>query len=374
MIKDDLQIIRAAWKDREELLDEVERAFEYKTDFRNQYSYLFQENRIGDHYICKVDGKIAGAVGFYPYQVNINGTVFNTAGLGQVFCQSDYRGKGVMSSILDCITSDPGMTDYDFTWLFGDRRRYANFGWATGGIRKIMTFDRKYLPENINCSSIRYLTSGKDLLIAYNILIKHQDITIIPFEDFKMVMNTPSAGGLILGESIVLWRKNHNRIIFSAGDSEEIANLLAFKLQENKMIGMGDEIFLECSAFKSSGATVGLQHSNNLQIINAANFRVGGLKSLFSKISMNQIGGISGKDITIRNSDTNETILIGSNNGRIKISEVECKPDIILDTYGLSELVFGNFPLDSIVSGIPEDSVLRYLLPFNSYISKLVPV
>ncbi len=374
MIKEDFQITRAAWDDREELLDEVERAFEYKVDFRNQYSYLFQENRIGDHYICKVDGQIVGTVGFYPYRVNINGTVFNTAGLGQVFCQSEYRGKGVMSSILDCITSDSGMTDYDFTWLFGDRRRYANFGWATGGIRKIMTFDQKYLPKKNNFSSIKYLTSEKDLLLAYNILIQQQDITIIPFEDFKMVMQTPSAGGLILNNSIVLWRKNHNRIIVSAGEPEEITDLLTFKLLENKMIGMGDEIFLECSAFQSSGATVGFQYSNNLQFTNAANFRVGGLESLFSKISKNQRDGISGKGITIRNSDTNETILIGLNNGRIEISEVECKPDIILDTYGLSELVFGNFPLDNTVPGLPEDSVLRYILPFNSYISKLVPV
>ncbi len=95
-----------------------------------------------NHFIHLEDGRVAGVVGSYLMDFDLLDVRLSAAGIGQVSCLPEYRGKGIMSSLIKEAITDMESSGTDISVLGGDRFRYAHFGYEFGGIEGILYFDK----------------------------------------------------------------------------------------------------------------------------------------------------------------------------------------------------------------------------------------
>ncbi len=95
-----------------------------------------------NHYIHLEDGKVAGVVGSYLMDFDLLDVRLSVAGIGQVSCLPEYRGKGIMSLLINEAIADMESSGTDLSVLGGDRFRYAHFGYEFGGVEGILHFDK----------------------------------------------------------------------------------------------------------------------------------------------------------------------------------------------------------------------------------------
>lgn len=92
------------------------------------------EECMRDWQVAEVDGRIAAALQIVPTALAMGPDIrLNAAGLGQVFCLPEFRGRGLMSALLKASISMMDKRGYEFCWLGGDRFRYRNYGWESAG-------------------------------------------------------------------------------------------------------------------------------------------------------------------------------------------------------------------------------------------------
>ncbi len=79
------------------------------------------------------DGVMAGAVGIYPYDVNIGAKTLRFATVGNIGVLSEYRGRGYMKLLMDAAMDELGQQKIDVSRLGGLRTRYEHYGYEMCG-------------------------------------------------------------------------------------------------------------------------------------------------------------------------------------------------------------------------------------------------
>lgn len=134
----------ASEKDFTELTDTANRIFTGKTEngtfiydkhfFQTVMSKLYRhEETAKEHLIIREDGKITGLVGVIRNQIYACGKTLNTAGIGTVGTDAQYRGRGYMSAMMNAAYSHMKETGTDVAFLGGNRQRYEHFGFTAAG-------------------------------------------------------------------------------------------------------------------------------------------------------------------------------------------------------------------------------------------------
>ena len=169
----DIEIRKACIADRSELLQVIDRAFstdERDCDFLSMLPHLFRDARIADHFVAIIDGKIAGVIGNYEFPLLVNGIECKISGIGQVSCDRAYRGRGVMSALLTAVCNYLDASDIDFSFLYGDRQRYARYGWIKGCLENIYASYDKYMPHPDPDLQIENIDIDADAQMIYDTL------------------------------------------------------------------------------------------------------------------------------------------------------------------------------------------------------------
>ncbi len=130
----EIQVRQMTIDQRDRAIAVANESFGFTCEFGRDWPYVWHDGRVDNTWVCMVDGEMAGVVGVYPMPVTMGGVEFRSACVGQVSTLPAYRGKGVMSAALRKVTAIMD-TEYDFTWLGGDRMRYGRYGWAFGGTK-----------------------------------------------------------------------------------------------------------------------------------------------------------------------------------------------------------------------------------------------
>lgn len=81
------------------------------------------ENR----FIIKEGGKIVSHVGLFPLKVKVGKEIAKVGGIGGVATLPEWRGKGLMTKLLNHTIKKMEKENYPFSVLWGDRQRYGNF-------------------------------------------------------------------------------------------------------------------------------------------------------------------------------------------------------------------------------------------------------
>jgi predicted N-acetyltransferase YhbS len=360
----------------------IDRAF--NQELAAQLPHLFTPARVPNHIVGEIGGRLVGAVGLYPHQWRCQGVTFDVAGVGQVATLPESRGSGVMSAILQetCRAADR----LDFSWLFGDRQRYGRYGWVLGGERRVYEFFDKYLPTPPPREAVTTSDAASVRERVMQALERAPQSMVFPPEEVRMIFEGVRGRGWrawMLGGTLALTDATGETVHFADGTREELALLLAHLAREVRT-QPGDrwKIAVHCSADPSPLHAACLDRYWRMHIAPGANFRVGNLKSFFTKLfSLTQprLAGGDGR-LALRNSDTGEAVTLACRAGRLGVEagvagsgsgaagDAEVRS---LTTRELSEVCFGMCPVDLVLPGLPAASPFRQVLPLKVFVHEI---
>lgn len=340
-----------------------------------QLPHLFTPERVPNHIVGEVDGRLVGAVGLYPHQWRCQGVTFDVAGVGQVATLPESRGSGVMSAILQetCRAADR----LDFTWLFGDRQRYARYGWVLGGERRVYEFFDKYLPTPPPRDAVTASDAPSVRERVMESLGRAPQSFAFPEEEVRMIFEGPRGRGWrawLLGQALVLTDSSGETVHFADGAREELALLLAHLAREIRT-QPGDrwKIAVHCPADPTPLHAACLAHYWRMRIEPGANFRVGCLASFFTKLFSMAPPRLAGGDgrLALRNSDTGEAVTLTCKAGRLAVESAAGADARSLNTRELSEVCFGMCPVDLVLPDLPAASPFRQVLPLRVFVHEI---
>lgn len=114
------------------------------------YPNIVTIEEIQRHWLCIIDGRIAGGLGAYPLDWVVcdakgEERVISIYGIGQVCCLPEYRNQGVMSALMKAAEDEMYNLGRTVGYLHGDRRRYGYFGYDFAGNMVSYHMDYKLL-------------------------------------------------------------------------------------------------------------------------------------------------------------------------------------------------------------------------------------
>ena len=93
------------------------------------------------------DGVPVGAVGIYPYDVNIGGKNLRFATVGNIGVLREYRGKGYMQALMEAAMDALDALDVDVSRLGGLRTRYERYGYEMCGTNYTVRISKRNAEE-----------------------------------------------------------------------------------------------------------------------------------------------------------------------------------------------------------------------------------
>jgi len=375
-----LAVRQAEPADREEMMDVLGRAFAgpdgRQSDFWTIHPQLFTDERMGDHLLCVEDRRIVGCVGLYPYDVRVRGLLMRAAGLGQVGTLPEHRGRGVMSTLLRAACEQADAQQYAFVWLGGDRLRYGRYGWATGGARMRFGFRKRYLPDPPPESAVRPLDAAGDSGLLMRYAAADTDTVVAVERELAPVLSAEGAGGWVLRESLVAYRRGVTNVYLGYGQPDEVLALLAHHLRWVVAREEGHEgISVECPVAPSTLMDVCVRNYEGVSLVPSGMFRTGPLARFLKvacRVAQPQVEAGSGR-VALCNAETGETATVVCRDGELSV-EQGGGDAFALNRRDLSEVCFGLCPLDVLLPGLPAGSFLRRVLPLPVYWSRFFGV
>jgi len=359
--------------------------------------FLFGAERISNHLVYEVDGRLWGVLGAYPYDVRFGGVRFGgvrfrMAGIGQVICLPEFRGRGVMTALLRQVIADLEADGYDAAWLAGDRQRYSHFGWAPGGRALHFTTNPRYLPDPTTVAAeIRPLDiQGEfDRLASY--LGSLPDAILIPPLELRQLCAGRKMSGWALRRSFIVVDAKQDHVLFADGEPAEIALLIAHQQRLLVERGAPAQMFIETACRPSPLLRACQEIAANASIEHCASFRIVRLVPFLEKAARMVEGAVTqGIDrLELCNSDTGEIATLSAVHGGIKVDRGTGGVDrgavgasgagvttessdaaVRLDTKQLSELFFDWLPAEMHLPHLRADSPLRALFPLNVFMPR----
>ncbi len=128
--------IRAGMQDYDSLIELVDECFPGDKQLGGmlpRWPHCFRKDRIQNSLIIKDGARVIGHVGCVDQTVLFREGQIRVAGISGVATKPEYRGKGVMTSILLYTEEFLRREGYLISDLGGSRQRYGRFGWELGG-------------------------------------------------------------------------------------------------------------------------------------------------------------------------------------------------------------------------------------------------
>ncbi len=342
------------------------------SDFVRDWPYVWNDDGMDNTWACYVEGKMAGIVGAYPFEVKMAGVSFRSACVGQVGTLPAYRGRGVMSAILRRVTAVMD-AEYDFTWLGGDRMRYGRYGWAFGGVKHCFRTNAKYLPDPPDESTVRPLEPGRDGDMVWRFT---QDMPYgIGFDrrEFDQLMSIRWVGGVVSDDAWVVYRgpAEHAYGMLADGPAEAVASLMAHLSQRAVADGDADgTIGFETGPYDCPLSRVAMGHYATMTLEHVGGFRLCDMQGYFRRACRAVEGTLTGgsDELSLRNTDTGQAVRIVCRDGKLSADDKIGRDVREMTTTQLSEAVFSALPLDVVLPGLAASSPLRALLRMPIYL------
>ena len=118
-----------------------------KNSFTQWYPHLYFRDSAAcscNYVICD-EGRIVSNVGAFPVEVVNSGVRVKLAGIGSVASLPEERKKGHMTRLMNHVVGVLREQGYLLSALFGDRHRYAAFGWERAGLVYRLQFTSRSL-------------------------------------------------------------------------------------------------------------------------------------------------------------------------------------------------------------------------------------
>ena len=132
--------LRATGSDFDSLVELVDVCFSGDKDrggmlARWPHCYINRPDKLRNSLVMKEGDRVVSHVGYVDQTVLVEGERMRTAGITGVATLPEYRGRGLMSRLLEECVRRMEEEGYVFSDLGGNTQRYRRFGWENGGRR-----------------------------------------------------------------------------------------------------------------------------------------------------------------------------------------------------------------------------------------------
>ena len=145
-----LEIRKPRVHEFDELVDVIDQAFQYGrwgrcASMAAVYPHLFQptEESMQSHNVVCDQGRIAANVSVFPMTLVIADARLSVGGIGMVGTLPEYRGRGLMTRLLEQALVVMKDANLDLSLLGGDRQRYGRRGWENSGRKLVLKVNRR---------------------------------------------------------------------------------------------------------------------------------------------------------------------------------------------------------------------------------------
>lgn len=143
-----LELRHATREEMPAVLELMDRSFSKQPPgwFRREMPHLYADPEVWrTAHLAFLDGTLVGHVGVYPLLLRLpSGGRLRVGGIGGVACAPEARGQGVMAALLQRTIAAMRTAGHAASILWGDRWRYANYGWEPCGRRLEWTYDARH--------------------------------------------------------------------------------------------------------------------------------------------------------------------------------------------------------------------------------------
>ena len=365
--------------DVESSLELINKVFREGTDqdARTDYPLVYDSSMLEFRRIIKIDGKVVAHVPVAPRLVLRNGDQVMCGLISATVTHPDYRRQGLGTLCLeDCIKI---MNDHNWpvsilwtqeaTFPF-----YQNSGWeavgSQGFVYKLTAGDSKLFNTTSHFKIIQY---DKDNAAHIDGIMQIHDSEPIRISrsitDYQTLFNLPKSkiilafdGNELVAYLMYGWSTNKPGIIESGGLTEGIETLIKYVL-ENELLDettqalvplhkttMGDLLHLKKPEDRSpvenaNGMGFQMNRINSMEIL---------IKSMRKYLQIKSVNLKTSFSILL--TETNETVGIKLNNGKVEISDHKQPRHINLNRRNLTQVVFGTH---SSISEVEMDSDVK---------------
>ncbi len=375
-----LQVRPAEAGDLDELLAVLDRSFSWPRppclDFRRMLPHLLHPGRVGDHLVGLDHGRIVAVVGVYPSDLAIDGVLVRGAAIGQVATLPEFRGRGHMQTLLAAATNRMARQGLELAWLTGDRRRYGVHGWALGGCSVQYTIDAKSLPTPPDPTTVERM--ALDELVAT--LVGHSETLRCgprwTDHELALLARAHGYGGVRRAAAWVIHAGRGDQVAFAEGDLDELGRIFAHLITRTPVRpGQAPQLIIECADAPSSLSRAGMAFHCSVLRRPSCLWRIGELFGLLGKAAAMAAPRIGpGADsLALINTDTGEAATLECRAGRILVHSGAdaLATTLATTTRGLSELCFGQGPIEHSLPTLAPDSPIRQVLPIRAHFGGL---
>jgi len=281
---------RAGRNDFDELMEMLLTCFRAQQPDHPHFDHLFPdmyratEEDMGCNYVIRRAGRIVSCVGLFPIPVWVCNRRVLIAGIGGVSTVPEFRGQGLMHTLMGHVQSAIVEQGYAFSWLGGDRRRYMPWGYEAVTNRFHFTLNSrapgfgrfaKLVPEPMNLCDV----DRSDWAMIWRQVQENPKISVCDEErvrlKYKRIGQKVFYTGRDDGAHIVVHESSESKTLVAwAGRPELIGGLIAGYIASPEELDRHNlEVFLPwypdkyCPIFKELMVDYSMARGGNVAIV-----------------------------------------------------------------------------------------------------------
>ena len=353
--------------DVESSLELINKTFREETgqDIRTDYPLVYDSSMLELRRIIKIDNKVVAHVPVAPRLILRNGDQLMSGLISATVTHSDYRKQGLGTLCLeDCIRiMNQRNWPTSILWTLEPTFPfYQNSGWeavgSQGFVYKLTEQDSTLFNKNPDLKIIEYDKDNNNHIHGIMQIHDAEPIRISrSITDYQILFNLPKSKTILAFDDSKLiayltfgWSTNKPGIIESGGLAEGTETLIKHFL-ENEMTDENTQALVPlhkttmgellnskkpktCSPIEEAdGMGYQMNRINNMEVL---------LKSMRKYFQIKSIKLNTSFSISLK--ETNETIGVSLNNGKVQISTRKQSRHINLNRRNLVQLIFGSHP------------------------------
>ena len=353
--------------DVESSLELINKVFREGTDqdAQTDYPLVYDSSMLEFRRIIKIDNKVVAHVPVAPRLVLRNGDQLMSGLISATVTHSDYRKQGLGTLCLEDCIQIMNQRNWPTSILWTMEATfpfYQNSGWeavgSQGFVYKLTEQDSTLFNKTSHFKIIEYDKHNNDHMNAIMQIHDAEPIRISrSITDYQTLFNLPKSKTIIAvddGELIAYltfgWSTNKPGIIESGGITEGIETLIKHFL-ENEMSDENTQALVplhkttmgELLNSKKPKARLPIEEADGMGYqMNRINNMEVLLKSMSKYFQIKSIKLNTSFSISLK--ETNETIGVSLNNGKVVISTRKQSRHINLNRRNLVQLIFGSHP------------------------------
>ena len=277
------------------------------------------------------------------------GVEIRVGGIGQVSCMPGFRGKGLMTSLLDASIARMTKDGYHVSILGGDRRRYRQFGWEIAGcVRSLHMNTRRIgaamvLPAEDN-RPVRCMGDHATANCIHETYQKNPSRQLRTREETGLILQRLNLATWVhrVGSEFAYIVLNGNQIAEYGGDEETFEQLLCFLLTRSGLS-------VTAPAIEGSGRLEEIMEScaYNYVLQPVDMIRIFSLKSLleaYHSALEKRLANWQGKVVLrVEDGEASESVQVSRDGAGMTIGATTAKADLSLDRPTWATTLFGPF-------------------------------